>query len=45
MVKVKLINLAKNPKTYNKFLILQNFSRQALHAYHLGFKHPKTKIY
>ena len=36
---------SKDPKTYNKFLILQNFNRQALHAYHLGFIHPKTEKY
>ena len=36
---------SKDPETYNKFLILQNFKRQALHAYHLGFIHPKTKKY
>jgi len=36
---------AQDPKTYNKFLLLQNFKRQALHAYHLGFIHPKTEKY
>ena len=36
---------SKDPETYNKFLILQNFKRQALHAYHLGFIHPKTGKY
>ncbi len=30
-------------KTFNKFLILKNFSRQALHATHLGFIHPRLK--
>ena len=43
--KNKINQFAKDPKTYNKFLILQNFERQALHAYHLGFKHPKTGKY
>ena len=28
---------------FNKFLILKNFQRQALHAVHLGFFHPKLK--
>ena len=43
--KNKINQFAKDPKTYNKFLILQNFERQALHAYHLGFTHPKTGKY
>ena len=30
-------------KTFNKFLILKHFSRQALHATHLGFIHPRLK--
>ena len=30
-------------KTFNKFLILKNFPRQALHATHLGFFHPILK--
>jgi len=30
---------------YNKFLLLKNFNRQALHAYFIGFKHPKTEKY
>ena len=30
---------------YNKFLLIKNFNRQALHAYVLGFKHPKTQKY
>ena len=29
----------------SEFLILKNFSRQALHATHLGFFHPKIKKY
>ena len=24
-------------------MILKNFNRQALHAYHLGFDHPKSR--
>ena len=35
----------KNKETFNKFLILKNFGRQALHAYHIGFIHPITKKY
>ena len=31
----------KNKDTFNKFMILKNFKRQALHAVHLGFIHPK----
>ena len=30
-------------KNFNKFLILKNFQRQALHATHLGFFHPILK--
>ena len=43
--KSKINQFGKNKDTFNKFLILKNFSRQALHAYHLGFKHPKTDKY
>jgi len=35
----------KNQDAFNKFLILKNFNRQALHAFHLGFIHPKSKKY
>ena len=35
----------KKIDTYNKFLFLKNFTRQALHADHLGFIHPKTNKY
>ena len=35
----------KNAETVNKFLILKNFKRQALHAYHLGFFHPISNKY
>ena len=43
--KNKLNQFSKNQKTFNKFLMLKNFSRQALHAFHLGFIHPKTQKY
>ena len=33
----------KDKKNYNKFLVLKNFKRQALHAYLLGFYHPIKK--
>jgi 23S rRNA pseudouridine1911/1915/1917 synthase len=41
----KINQFGREKDSFNKFLILKNFSRQALHAYHLGFKHPKTNIY
>lgn len=43
--KNKVLNFGKNKNTFNKFLILRNFSRQALHAHHLGFIHPKSNKY
>ena len=43
--KSKVNQFGKNKETFNKFLILKNFSRQALHAYHIGFKHPQTNNY
>ena len=43
--KNKINQFGKDKKNYNKFLILKNFERQALHAYHLGFIHPITKKY
>ena len=43
--KSKINQFGKNKETFNKFLILKNFSRQALHAYHIGFKHPRTNYY
>ena len=43
--KNKVNQHGKNKNTFNKFLILKNFSRHALHAYHLGFNHPKTNKY
>ena len=43
--KSKINQFGKNKETFNKFLILKNFSRQALHAYHIGFKHPRTNNY
>ena len=41
----KINKFGKNKETFNKFLILKNFQRQALHAYHIGFIHPITKKY
>ena len=41
----KINRFGKNKETFNKFLILKNFGRQALHAYHIGFIHPVTKKY
>ena len=40
--KSKINQFGKDKKTFNKFMILKNFERQALHAYHLGFDHPST---
>ena len=42
-IKINVINVTTI--TINKFLILKNFSRQALHAYHLGFFHPLSNNY
>ena len=33
----------KNKKDTNKFLFIKNFHRQALHAYTIGFTHPRSK--
>ncbi len=41
--KSKINQFGKNKLTFNKFMILKNFNRQALHAYHLGFDHPTSK--
>ncbi len=41
--KSKINQFGKNNNTFNKFMILKNFDRQALHAYHLGFDHPASK--
>ena len=41
--KSKISKFGLDKKTFNKFLILKNFPRQALHATHLGFYHPKLK--
>ncbi len=41
--KSKINQFGKDKKTFNKFMILKNFDRQALHAYHLGFIHPISK--
>ncbi len=38
--KSKINQFGKDKRTFNKFMILKNFERQALHAYHLGFDHP-----
>jgi 23S rRNA pseudouridine1911/1915/1917 synthase len=43
--KNKVNQFGKDRDTFNKFLMLKNFSRQALHAFHLGFTHPKTNKY
>ena len=43
--KSKINQFGKNKETFNKFLILKNFTRHALHAYHLGFIHPRTNNY
>ena len=42
-VKSKINQFGKDKNTFNKFMILKNFERQALHAYHLGFDHPTSK--
>ena len=39
--KSKVNQFGKNKDTFNKFMILKNFGRHALHAMHLGFIHPK----
>ena len=39
--KINRFGFEKN--TFSKFLILKHFSRQALHATHLGFYHPTYK--
>ncbi len=41
--KNKISKYGLDKKNFNKFLILKNFSRQALHATHLGFFHPTLK--
>ena len=41
--KNKVNSFGKNKDTFHKFLILKNFQRQALHAYHLSFIHPITE--
>ena len=43
--KSKINQFGKNKETFNKFLILKNFSRHALHAYHIGFIHPRKNNY
>ncbi len=39
----KINQFGKDKNNINKFMILKNFERQALHAYHLGFEHPTSK--
>jgi len=41
--KNKISKYGLDKKTFNKFLILKNFPRQALHATHLSFFHPTLK--
>ena len=41
--KSKINQFGKDKNKFNKFMILKNFERQALHAYHLGFDHPTSK--
>ena len=41
--KNKISKYGLDKQNFNKFLILKNFSRQALHATHLGFYHPTFK--
>ena len=41
--KSKINQFGKDKNTFNKFMILKNFERQALHAYHLCFDHPTSK--
>ena len=41
--KNKTTKYGLDKKNFNKFLILKNFQRQALHAVHLGFFHPTLK--
>ena len=43
--KNKTNRFGKDKKNFNKFLILKNFQRQALHAFTIGFTHPSTKKY
>tara|TARA_B100001123_G_scaffold402476_1_gene490102 strand:- start:1621 stop:2592 length:972 start_codon:yes stop_codon:yes gene_type:complete len=41
--KNKVNSFGKDRKNFNRFLLLKNFQRQALHAHTLGFIHPTTK--
>ncbi len=43
--KNKIGKYGLSKKNFNKFLILKNFQRQALHAKYLGFFHPRLKKY
>ena len=40
--KSKVNQYGKSKDNFNKFMILKNFERQALHASHLGFIHPRS---
>lgn len=41
--KNKTKKFSKDKKNFNKYLLLINFQRQALHAYKLNFTHPRSK--
>lgn len=41
----KIHHYEKNKKNKNKLLLLKNFTRQALHAKTIGFKHPRINKY
>ena len=43
--KNKINKFGKNKENFNKFILLKNFQRQALHASFLGFVHPRSKKY
>ena len=43
--KNKINSFIKNSKENKIQLLLKNFQRHALHAYLLGFYHPKSKKY
>ena len=43
MAKIKKNRYGKNIKDFNKFLVIKDFPRHALHAHVIGFTHPKSK--
>lgn len=43
--KNKVNKYGKDKQNFNKFLLLKNFNRHALHAFKIGFIHPLTKKY